>query len=139
MNLSDFEGQWHLSRQIDDQTGLGVGLMQGSAVFHRDPDGLRYEEDGQLSFASQPPMRAQRTYLWQPDGQGVRVLFADGRAFHHIDLSHLQPQAAHWCDPDQYDVSYDFSDWPDWTSEWSVKGPRKDYRMRTVYHRPHHT
>jgi len=25
-----------------------------------------------------------------------------------------------------YHVAYDFSRWPEWQSEWRVKGPRKD-------------
>lgn len=147
MRLSDFEGQWQLSRRIEDKTGLGVGLMQGTAVFHRIPDGLRYEEDGELCFGTQPPMRAQRSYLWRPEpeygpehgpeheGPGVQVLFSDGRPFHRIDLSQPAPKAAHWCDPDHYDVNYDFGAWPEWHCTWQVSGPSKDYRMTTRYRR----
>jgi len=40
---------------------------------------------------------------------------------------------AHWCDPDQYDGQYDFSRWPEWRCIWQVRGPRKDYRMTSLY------
>jgi hypothetical protein len=60
------------------------------------------------------------------------VYFADGTFFHRFALS-PQPEAAHFCAPDQYDVTYNFTDWPHWSSTWRVKGPRKDYTMQSRY------
>jgi hypothetical protein len=77
-------------------------------------------------------MEAERVYLWRASGAGIEVLFDDGRPFHRIDDS---AEAAHWCDPDQYDVTYEFGRWPKWSSRWRVLGPRKDYVMVSNYSR----
>ena len=132
--LADFAGLWQINRKIDDKTGLGAGTLIGEARFLRDGAGYRYAETGTLCFARQPPMEARQSYLWREDGQGIAVLFPDGRPFHSF-VPDDQPIAAHWCDPDQYDVAYAFSAWPDWQSTWRVKGPRKDYEMITFYRR----
>jgi hypothetical protein len=72
----------------------------------------------------------ERRYLWALD---LSVLFEDGRFFHKVPP--LGGATAHWCDPDQYDGMYDFSDWPEFAVTWHVRGPRKDYRMETQYRR----
>lgn len=133
--LTDFEGRWIYTRQIDDRTGLGAGQGEGVAKFSADADGLRYDESGTMGFATTPVMKNSRSYLWREAPQGAAVLFEDGRPFHEVCLGEGTPQAAHWCDPDQYDVTYDFSAWPQWSSTWRVKGPRKDYVMVTQYRR----
>jgi hypothetical protein len=94
---------------------------------------LVYDEQIRLMFPDQPPMEGRRQYLWHAAPAGVSVCFDDGRAFHDIALDGTAAQAAHWCDPDQYDVRYDFADWPRWRSVWDVRGPRKDYAMTTDY------
>ena len=47
------------------------------------------------------------------------------------------PDALHHCDPDMYNVSYDFTRWSQrkkqWRSVWTVLGPRKDYKMLSSY------
>jgi hypothetical protein len=73
---------------------------------------------------------AERRYLWSAD---LSVWFEDGRFFHNVP-PHGGP-TAHWCDPDQYDGQYDFADWPAFRVTWRVRGPRKDYRMETLYRR----
>ena len=77
---------------------------------------------------AQGRFRAERRYLWGPD---LTVCFEDGRFFHQVPPE--GGQAAHWCDPDQYEVSYDFRAWPDWQTRWRVVGPRKDYAMVSWY------
>ena len=51
--------------------------------------------------------------------------------FHRVPP--LGGDSGHWCDPDQYDGSYDFSAWPAFTVTWSVRGPRKAYLMSSRY------
>ena len=133
LSIWDFEGKWTWQREISDDAHLGAGLGEGRAEFIRDGTGLRYDESGQISFATTPPLKGNRRYHWRPSETGAEVLFDDLRPFHHVDLSVDAPMASHWCDPDQYDVNYDFSGWPRWQSLWRVKGPRKDYEMRTLY------
>ncbi|WP_425099072.1 DUF6314 family protein [Tropicibacter sp. S64] len=133
--MADFEGQWTYIRQIDDRTGLGQGQGAGEAVFTLDAAGLRYDESGTMAFATTPRMKNTRSYLWRLAPRGIAVFFEDGRPFHTVDPGQGQPRAEHWCDPDQYDVTYDFSAWPAWSSTWRVRGPRKDYAMFTWYSR----
>lgn len=135
LQLADFEGRWCIDRRIEDRSLNRTGQLHGAAVFTADGDGLRYDESGSLRFPGQPPLEARQTYLWRAEGQGVAVNFADGRAFHRIDLSAWQTAASHDCAPDLYLVRYDFSAWPHWSSDWCVTGPRKDYMMATQYRR----
>lgn len=127
--LWDFEGDWQVSRRIEDALSGQVGRFEGTALFERDGVGLRYSERGVLTLGG-ASMEAERVYLWRVGPAGIEVFFDDGRAFHRIDES---AEAAHWCDPDQYDVTYEFSGWPVWSSRWRVVGPRKDYVMVSDY------
>jgi len=129
--LWDFEGDWQVARRIEDALSGQEGRFEGNARFVRDGVGLRYSERGVLTLGG-ASMEAERVYLWREGAGGIEVLFDDGRAFHRIDGS---AEAAHWCDPDQYDVTYEFSGWPEWSSRWRVKGPRKDYVMVSEYYR----
>lgn len=133
LTLAEFTGRWRITRQIDDQRAARTGTLTGEALFTPDGDGLVYEETGTLDFPGQPPLQARQTYLWRGAGQAVAVCFADGRPFHQFGFD--APKATHWCDPDQYDVTYDFVHWPDWSARWVVLGPRKAYVMTTRYSR----
>ncbi|MFD1194249.1 DUF6314 family protein [Seohaeicola saemankumensis] len=132
IGLMDFEGRWRLDRQITDTRGADA-LFTGWAVFAADAEGLDLHEAGRLELKGQGGFQAERRYLWRQDGAGIAVLFADGRAFHRFDPAARTALADHWCDPDTYEVRYDFSGWPVWRAEWRVTGPRKDYVMTSVY------
>ena len=135
-DLWSFEGVWRLERRIEDRLAPGparIGQAQGQAVLARDGDGLVYDERVTLHLPGQRPIEGTRRYLWTAVAGGIAVRFADGRAFHQITLGAGAPEAAHWCAPDQYDVRYDFTHWPRWTSRWDVRGPRKNYMMQTDY------
>ena len=131
LELWDFEGEWQITRRIEDALSGQEGQFAGAASFVRDGSGLRYSEKGLLTLGG-ASMEAERVYLWRALGAGIEVLFDDGRPFHRIDDS---AEAAHWCDPDQYDVTYEFGRWPKWSSRWRVLGPRKDYVMVSNYSR----
>ena len=133
--LEDFTGQWQLSRAITEASGSKASFS-GQAWFTPEGAGLGYREEGVLQLPGQTPIRAERRYLWQaaPEG-GIAVLFSDGRPFHRFDPGQARPEDRHYCDPDIYDVVYDFDRWPEWRSRWRVTGPRKDYEMTTQYWR----
>lgn len=132
----DFEGRWRLSRRIEDARPGGGGMFEGAAVFIRSAGGLIYEETGELRLPDQPGVSATRVYHWRDDGEGgAEVLFEDGRDFHRIDLGSAAASAWHDCPPDRYEVSFDFTRWPEWRTVWRVQGPRKDYTMFSQYRR----
>ena len=133
--IGDFEGVWLLSRRIDDRRADAKGQFEGRAVLSRDGAGLTYDETGLLTFGAAAPLTATRRYLWRPDGGLVAVFFADGRPFHSFDPADTAPEAHHPCAPDTYRVRYDFARWPEWSADWQVSGPRKEYRMRSSYRR----
>ncbi|PCD77682.1 DUF6314 family protein [Pseudothioclava arenosa] len=130
--LADFKGDWRISRVIVPR-GAPEARLEGRARFRPEGAGLLYHEEGELILPGQPPIRAERSYLWREGGAGIVVDYADGRPFHEFDPA--RPRAAHWCDPDDYRVRYDFTRWPLWRAEWEVSGPRKDYVMITDYRR----
>jgi hypothetical protein len=132
--LYDFEGRWRIARQIDDRLAGSQGRFEGIVTFAPDGQGLTCREAGELTFDGQTPYAATRTYLWRQGAEGIEVYFEDGRFFHLIGADQA-PVAAHWCDPDDYRVAYDFTLWPDWRAVWTVEGPRKDYTMVSEYMR----
>ncbi|WGW03247.1 DUF6314 family protein [Tropicibacter oceani] len=127
VTLDDFIGNWDLARDIRHADG-GVGLFTGQANWRREGAGAVYTETGTLDIPGQGRFAAERRYLWAPD---LSICFDDGRFFHQVPAA--GGAAAHWCDPDQYDVTYMFADWPRWSCTWQVKGPRKNYAMTSRY------
>jgi hypothetical protein len=130
--LQDFEGAWVFTREVVEAGGR-TAQVTGRAVWASDGIGLRYSETGEMRLPGHAPMRVERSYHWDGD---LGVVFADGRFFHHVPPE--GGATAHWCDPDQYDGAYEFTDWPVFSVTWRVRGPRKDYRMVTIY-RPEET
>jgi hypothetical protein len=127
--LSDFVGCWRFERDVRHADGT---LMQitGTADFGWQGDALLYQEQGKMRLTTGQVLQAQRRYLWQ---QGLRIYFEDGAFFHTVPP--LGGAAEHWCAPDDYQVSYDFEQWPRWLAVWQVKGPSKNYTMTTEYSR----
>lgn len=105
--------------------------FDGQASFVPDGGALRYSETGTLTLPDGSTLSAERSYIWRRAGAGIAVEFADGRPFHTISPGEIE--AAHWCDPDDYRVAYDFTGWPVWRAEWCVRGPRKDYVMHSTF------
>ena len=125
--LSDFEGRFHLARKITP-AGDPPATFTGTALWRPRDDGLEYLETGLLTIEGHAPMTSERRYFWGPD---LRVYFDDGRFFHQVPPA--GGSASHWCDPDQYDATYHFDDWPRFRVIWQVKGPAKEYTMVSDY------
>ena len=125
-----FYGRWALARVITHRDGPGgctEGDFEGRAEIT--PGGL-YTETGTLRMGAQA-FAATRRYRWAPVLGGFDISFDDGRAFHALRFD--DPSARHWCDPDTYEVAYDFAQMPLWSARWRVRGPRKDYVIITRY------
>jgi hypothetical protein len=131
--LSDFAGRWRLTRRIEDRVTGRPGRFAGEARLTPDGAGLRYEERGLLWLGDGGPLAAARVHLWRPDGDGVAVLFADGRPFHGFRPRGLAPGTEHRCGADLYRVVYDLRAWPAWEARWTVAGPRKDHDILSAY------
>ncbi len=125
--LTEFEGQWRIARRIEDAWGGSTGLFDGVARFTPDGVGLSYRETGELRLPFEGVLAASRSYLWRRDGDGIGVYFTDGRWFHRIAGKGRVARDWHDCMPDTYEVTYNFTRWPEWRVIWKVTGPRKDY------------
>ena len=132
-SLWAFEGRWHLSRVIRHGDGR-EDRFEGEAVFTRSGPRLVLDEKGQLRVGPQV-LEAEQRYIWQASDGRIDVHFSDLRPFHSIPLKDPTPRTVHLCDPDRYEVAYDFTAWPRWSATWTVEGPRKDYVMVSNYHR----
>ncbi|MEM9228530.1 MAG: DUF6314 family protein [Pseudomonadota bacterium] len=132
--LAGFAGTWHLTRRIQDRRHGQTGVLHGTAEFRADGCGLAYSEVGKLHFDNGPILSAAQRYLWQPDLDGIKVRFVDGRPFHVIGPGQ-KATVEHDCAPDHYSGCYDFEAWPVWRLIWHVEGPRKSYRSASTYRR----
>jgi len=132
--LKSFLGRWTLNRKIEDEAAGRSGEFVGEAVFQRSGDGLLYEERGTLHLDGVPPLVAERRYLWrQGAGNRIEVCFDDGRPFHAINLDQTMPFDTHFCTPDVYDLVYDLRKFPSWGCRVRVEGPKKTYRLTSLY------
>lgn len=132
--LSEFEGLWALSRRITDTLGGREGKLEGQAEFIARDEHWLYQETGILHWPNSAPMVANRGYQFFETQGRIEIRFQNGDPFHSFTWAN--PTATHDCPPDFYEVSYDFGAWPEWTSQWHVTGPRKDYRLLSQYSRP---
>ncbi|NVO55664.1 hypothetical protein HW561_07670 [Rhodobacteraceae bacterium B1Z28] len=131
--ISDFEGQWHLKRVIQDAKAGQIVHADGQASLKRSDDGLIYEEEVTLCVPGQVPMKGTRRYQWREAEGAIAIYFEDGRYFHTLKLGLPRVLDHHDCPPDSYDAVYGFSGWPCWNVRWTVSGPRKSYEMNTEY------
>ena len=116
---TDFLGHWTIERKIEDALSGMSSRFEGKAWISRGEAKWDYFETGKLLLAGATPMTAERRYIWKPSADGIDIHFEDGRFFHRLQIG-PEPTAQHWCDPDQYDVRYDFSDWPNWQTAWQI-------------------
>lgn len=132
LSIDDFvRCDWHVQKRI-----VEVGAthhFDGQLNFVPRGNGYMACETGQIRLATGAILQSQQTYLWNRHENGVAIKFSDGRAFHIMDLRETIPQADHWCEPDMYQVRYDFTNWPNWQCHWHVKGPRKAYEMTVMF------
>lgn len=133
--LTDFEGTWRIARRIEDEWLGTTGLFEGLGRFTPGKDGVHYREVGELRLPQEPPMAASRDYLWREGEAGIAVLYPDGRPFHLIAAGRAVVQDWHQCDPDTYEVTYNFTHWPAWRMIWRVYGPRKHYTSVSDFRR----
>ncbi|WP_299206709.1 DUF6314 family protein [uncultured Tateyamaria sp.] len=127
--LADFAGAWAIERTITPTVGP-VARLEGTARWVPMSDGLDYFERGVLQMEGAAPMHVERKYHWTQD---LSVFFDDGRFFHRVPCSGGRTE--HFCDPDTYVGTYDFTAWPSFNVTWDVSGPRKGYISVTRFSR----
>ena len=130
-SLWSFAGEWRLSRDIHHGSGV-IDRLTGTCLFSKSGPRLVQDEQGWLETAD-GRFEATRRHVWAEVNGRLDISFADMRPFHSIPLGDARPETVHLCPPDRYQVAYDFSAWPEWRTVWTVEGPRKAYRMESVF------
>lgn len=125
------EGAWRVERTILDRRVGATGSFTGQALFSPSPEGLHYHESGVLALPGYEDT-AERSYLYVfEDSRHCRVLFADGRPFHTLDLSRGRDKRMHCCRDDRYDGTFEAADAGTLLATWRVTGPRKNLRIES--------
>ena len=128
--FKDFTGCfWNIDRVIKDYRQSKNLIYAGRCEISVG----RYFENGEIISDDGKKSLSSKAYIWKPTVRGIDSYFNDGLFFHSIDLSCVMPIANHLCGEDQYDVAYDFKDWPQWSTKWCVHGPRKNYEIHSKY------
>jgi hypothetical protein len=84
--------------------------------------------DGHEAMASQ-------RYLLTFRGAVVQVYFRNGSFFHEFELRAGGYTAIYQCGTDRYIGRYRLLDPDVWSLTWCVRGPSKNYDIRTLYRR----
>ncbi|MDR7385409.1 DUF6314 family protein [Promicromonospora iranensis] len=134
-------GTWDFRREVQDHRDGSVYTARGEATFRAEDDGrIRWTENGTLTWpaGSTPVTRTLFLVREEPGGlgspSGWRVTFEDGRDFHPWTAGAVE----HLCGRDLYQGGMALPPGPprSWELSWRVRGPEKDYTMRTRYSRP---
>ena len=131
------QGKWQLKRSIP-----GSGEMQGEASFSpltHSSFTLFYREDGIFNTAvSSSPF--YREYIYQLNQGNIEIYFTSRREKEGLFLSLGWSQdkkaraiGSHRCGKDTYLATYDFLNPQTFTQRYDVTGPRKNFRIQTVF------
>jgi len=119
-------GTWDLERKLEDRRTGTQGRLKGRAIIAPETSGLRYREEGALTFGDYRGtfFRIYLYHLLCP--ARAEVAFADGRPFHDLDLSRGTWRASHCCGDDLYEGRFTALHPDVWQAVWRVTGPGKE-------------
>ena len=129
-------GEWSLEREIP-----GRGCMKGRARFTLlDAGTALYEESGELCLEGGQTLHSRQSYVYEKRDDGFAVRFADTRELFHVvrfvvSGDDLVGEASHVCLNDLYISAYTVHSDGSFEVRHEVRGPQKDYVIRTLYHR----
>lgn len=127
-------GAWSVRRTIEDRILGETGAFNGIARFTPDAAGLRWWEEGTMTFGAHEGPATRELLLREEDGRWV-VRFDDGRLFHPLDLDAGRCAVEHPCRADLYTGDFHVVDDDTLDVVWQVRGPRKDLRLASRYRR----
>lgn len=134
------EGDWQLSRTINDVRQNMPGVMTGRVALVRRTDdegnpALSYREEGELQFGDYRET-VHRTYEFSfPEPHRALVRFSDGQIFHELDLSSGGCEVEHLCAEDIYRGRFRVVGGDLWLSSWDISGPAKELILDNRYQR----
>ncbi len=119
----DFTGTWHIKRRVFGHNARFSGTCTIDAEGH-------YSEDGVLVQPHYAGPAFQR-YIYEQNGDDLRVLFADGRIFLMLHFDGGVARGRHYCGDDIYDAVFKLKQ-DKWIAAYTVRGPRKDYTAVSI-------
>lgn len=135
--FSKLEGSWAVSREVPSE-----GHFEGHANFERvNIAELAFSETGVLTQNNGQHLDAFRRYVYRFENGEIAVYFDEEprRLFHKLVLrsesSSISATGLHHCGDDIYSMEYNFAVSDCFTITHRVKGPRKNYRMISVFRR----
>jgi hypothetical protein len=146
------QGIWTVKRRIDTRkVGGPGGTFLGTAHFHpRMPTSPKYSaeylymEEGTFTMDNGLSFPATRRYVYRYNEatEAITAWFADTWEFQtpHENQSEWVARGHHWCDPDMYKNTCEFSfkgaALRVFNITYEAKGPNKDYSHQSWYERP---
>ncbi|GAM29118.1 hypothetical protein SAMD00019534_122940, partial [Acytostelium subglobosum LB1] len=105
-----------------------------------DANSLQYEESGILISNDNAGTPVNQRYIYRYQDDRIHVYFDavpnDGRLLHSLDFINSNLATGHhWCPPDTYDATYEFVNPHEFHLTYCVQGPKKNYKMTTVFKR----
>ncbi|MGW6131585.1 DUF6314 family protein [Cellulomonas sp. NPDC055163] len=151
-------GTWDVERELVDRRAEVVGTFRGTAVFQEltgaDASGgpragaseglpgdapgralVEHAERGELAWGGVTGPAGRTLHVVARSDGSARVTFADGRAFHDLDLRTGRWSALHPCVADAYAGTFTVVSPEEWHVRWDVAGPAKDQTLTTTYRR----
>jgi hypothetical protein len=130
------KGPWTFERKI-----TSINSLAGVAYFLEYEDGLLYSEKLRFPSPSGKVLLAHREYFYRFSEGNLAIYFAyEGKPadiFMELSLSGLRgkmlARGSHLCLNDFYSGEFEFSGESDFSIIYTVKGPKKDYVISTVY------
>lgn len=131
-------GVWTFVRDIP-----GYASVTGEARITPEGDGCaRYKESAEVSLLQGGTLQATQCYLyrrWPAVADGLEILFCEsGELFHRLAFEQgsdgsLEAHARFLCAADEYFSEYRFDPAGRLHVQHIVRGPKKDYQVRTTY------
>jgi len=136
-------GVWSVRRRFE---GSYTGAFSGEASFQPEPEGslaYLYAEQGELTDAEANRFDAKQSYLYRLAEGKLQVLKCDRSEWepmHEFDFVAEDSSAVgrhiHLCGQDHYAATYRVDLTEDtWEVSYTVSGPKKDYRIHSIYTR----
>jgi hypothetical protein len=137
-----FEGKWSIRRRFE---GSYSGGFSGEAHFATDTTTeltYDYSEQGGLTDAEGQHFDAKQSYRYRFSEGILQVLKREGSdwiVMHDLDFRDEEGVATashlHLCGQDHYATVYRVDLSGSWEVDYTVSGPKKDYRIHTDYRR----
>lgn len=138
--FSDLSGEWQFSREIDDHTRfLGKAIFK---VLNGFANTLHYREEAQITSEAGKQQQSYREYLYKlVNDNTIDVYFySDNKIQGHFiklqfDNNQNSVSASHVCKQDIYTMEYFFGIDNEFRIQCRVKGPKKNFKINTIFER----